>query len=169
MNYYDGWPKRHKKEIVFDEPLIMSEYQRRSAINKKAAFLALVHPVDFIKATIPDIEYVNKLVDESYPLSHYNILHRKGKINYPYLEVNLKSKEIIGHDGRHRMFSIFADNTWDNRQKVPVFFMAGHRIKDRKELSFPMDLKYQFYDFSYITIRKNDVLEIYDKEHWLGY
>lgn len=167
MDYYDGWPNRHKEEILFEEPLVMTEYQRRSAINDKAIFLAFIHPVKFVKATINHHQEIDRICKEAEHLSFYNGLHRQGKIQYPFIKYDPETLKIIGHEGRHRMFGVFTD--YDGQQKVPVFFKSYWRLDEVNELKFPMKLEYEFHDNAHLTINKSDIIEFYPKETWFGY
>lgn len=94
-------------------------------------YIAWVNPADFVYATTPDYDAVERIREEAGELD----LERLQNYDMPiWLSVNMETGEIVGHEGRHRMSAlekagvrkvaivIKAMNT-DNSQSKPIGMM----------------------------------------------
>ena len=98
-------------------------------------FAAFVNPKDFVNATVPTEEYARRIYDEAGELDVEKLRNYK---QTPFLEVDMKTNRIEGHEGRHRMAAMAAEGI----TSAPVVIIAREDKMKKPAQYRPVDFMY---------------------------
>ena len=91
------------------------EMLRQGEANKMVGWLPDFHPLDFLRLTCPEPNVFRWIEQESAghtkSLDEYNHYASIGKsIHMPWLDVDVHTGKVIGHEGRHRAIAVHLAN-----------------------------------------------------------
>lgn len=79
------------------------------AIDSHAGAFVDMMPVDFLRLTTVDEDHVRKVQSEAHSIDKYEKHMAEGKCEiHPFLRIDTKSGQVVGHDGRHRAAAILS-------------------------------------------------------------
>lgn len=79
------------------------------AIDSHAGAFVDMAPVDFLRLTTLDEDHIRKVQSEAHDLAKYEKHMESGKCEvHPFLRIDVKSGQVVGHDGRHRAAAILS-------------------------------------------------------------
>lgn len=125
--------------------------------NKLTGFL-IMNPLDFLRLTVntPNVfDFIRQEKDDTKTVEEYNSFAAKGKsIHMPWLDVDMYTGKVVGHEGRHRAMAVYAAGG----HKFPV----GICLRERgypiyyKEIQHPPDdsHKHDWWEKVYMTKEK---------------
>lgn len=81
------------------------------AIDSHAGAFVDMAPVDFLRLTTLDEDHIRKVQSEAHDLAKYEKHMESGKCEvHPFLRIDVKSGQVVGHDGRHRAAAILSSD-----------------------------------------------------------
>lgn len=79
------------------------------AIDSHTGAFVDMMPVDFLRLTTVDEDHVRKVQSEAHSIDKYEKHMAEGKCEiHPFLRIDTKSGQVVGHDGRHRAAAILS-------------------------------------------------------------
>jgi len=105
---YGGKTPEITGNVAFDDlPLIVTVEQLDTAFEMGDHILVEIPCVDFLTITTKDIHHVMEIMDESPDNPGvFNVLAMMGEVDHlPALDISIKYKGVVGHQGRHRAAS----------------------------------------------------------------
>jgi len=116
--------RRRKKTTTLGELLITEKMRKRAKSFPAVGFID-IDPRDFLKLTTQDEKHLQYIVFNAKPVEQYNQWVRDGEILVsPYLNVDMHTGRVCGHEGRHRAAALIRDES-AKKMKVAVV------LKDR--------------------------------------
>lgn len=134
-------------------PLAVTDTQRRlRAMEVKVAFVATMDPVLFLRLTTTNDAHAQMIAESAARLDAYNAWSAQGEtLIAPYLEVDMKTGKVVGHEGRHRAAALLAAG--EHEMPVGIVLMrafkdswgVGHyAVKNRTADDCPPSIRAQF-------------------------
>lgn len=131
--------------------------------NKMAGMLRM-YALDFLRLTVatPNVfDFIRDEVDHTKTVAQYNEFAATGKsIHMPWLDVDMHTGKVVGHEGRHRAMAVYKETSGHN-------FPVGICLRDRGYPAYYKEVKvdpteedpYPFYKKIFVT--KEDIPPVF--------
>lgn len=123
------------------------------AIDSHAGAFVDMAPVDFLRLTTLDEDHIRKVQSEAHDLAKYEKHMESGKCEvHPFLRIDVKSGQVVGHDGRHRAAAILSA---DPDAQMRVALIPVPLSKTASMADIPETVKGEYDPGFRLKIRKN--------------
>lgn len=123
------------------------------AIDSHAGAFVDMAPVDFLRLTTLDEDHIRKVQSEAHDLAKYEKHMESGKCEvHPFLRIDVKSGQVVGHDGRHRAAAILSA---DPDAQMRVALIPVPLSKTASMADIPETIKGEYDPGFRLKIRKN--------------
>lgn len=92
--------------------LLVTQTMLDIAKDNKAIGVYMMSPKDFLGLTVdrPLNQWIQEEKDDTFTVAEYNKFTQAGKtIIMPFLDVDIDTGKVLGHEGRHRAAALLAD------------------------------------------------------------
>lgn len=123
------------------------------AIDSHAGAFVDMAPIDFLRLTTLDEDHIRKVQSEAHDLAKYEKHMESGKCEvHPFLRIDVKSGQVVGHDGRHRAAAILSA---DPDAQMRVALIPVPLSKTASMADIPETIKGEYDPGFRLKIRKN--------------
>jgi len=123
------------------------------AIDSHAGAFVDMAPIDFLRLTTLDEDHIRKVQSEAHDLAKYEKHMESGKCEvHPFLRIDVKSGQVVGHDGRHRAAAILSA---DPDAQMRVALIPVPLSKTASMADIPETVKGEYDPGFRLKIRKN--------------
>ena len=112
--------------------LLVTPRMLKIAKEEKACGTYKMRVYDFLQLTTTQnvFDFEKEEREQTLALDQYNDYVRSGDINLmPFLDVDMDTGHVQGHEGRHRALSVAAADSWEARMDVAIYLRRkGYKI-----------------------------------------